>query len=93
MLFRSKEKAITRMEALNNEISNVDELNENYYIGASYFLKLSTLTFDQLWTDHLLPLLQDYVRGMYDEEGILKKFARAYGYPSIAGDVDENIKG
>ncbi|CDG04270.1 McrB family protein [Lactococcus lactis] len=88
-----KEKAITRMEALNNEISNVDELNENYYIGASYFLKLSTLTFDQLWTDHLLPLIQDYVRGMYDEEGILKKFARAYGYPSIAGDVDENIKG
>lgn len=88
-----KEEAINRMEALNNEISTVDDLNENYFIGASYFLKLKALTFDQLWEDYLLPLLQDYVRGMYDEEGILKRFARAYGYSSITGDVYENVEG
>ncbi len=88
-----KADVIKRMEALNNKISNVDELNENYYIGASYFLKLSSLNFDQLWTDYLLPLLKDYVRGMYDEEGILKKFARAYGFPSVTGDDHENIEG
>lgn len=75
-----KDEAIRRMEALNNEISKVEELNENYHIGASYFLKLKALSFDQLWTDYLSPLLQDYVRGMYDEEIIMKKFAQAYGY-------------
>ncbi len=73
-------EAIDRMRALNEEILNVEELNENYQIGASYFLKLKTLSFDQLWTDCLRPLLQDYIHGMYDEEGIMKKFAEAYGY-------------
>lgn len=45
------------MTALNNEISNVGELNENYHIGVSYFLKLKYLTFNKLWTDYLQPLL------------------------------------
>ena len=40
-----------------------------YQIGASYFLKLKNLTFDELWTDCLRPLLQEYVQGLYDEEG------------------------
>ena len=84
-----KEEAIRRMTALNNEISNVDELNENYHIGASYFLKLKYLTFDQLWTDYLYPLLQDYVRGMYDEDGIMEKFAKGYGY---SGDSDNGTQ-
>ena len=74
-----KEEAIYRMTALNNEISKVEELNENYHIGAAYFLKLKTLSFEQLWTDYLQPLLQEYIRGMYDEESIMKKFEKAYG--------------
>ena len=73
-------EAIKRMTALNQAIANVDELNENYQIGASYFLKLKTLTFDQLWTDYLQPLLQEYIQGMYDEASIMKKFEKAYGY-------------
>ena len=64
-----EDDAIQRMAALNAEIANVEDLNENYQIGASYFLKLKTLDFDQLWTDYLQPLLQEYVRGMHDEEG------------------------
>ena len=36
-LGEDKDEAIRRMTALNNEISNVEELNENYHIGASYF--------------------------------------------------------
>ena len=75
-----KEDAIHRMAALNNEISKVEELNENYHIGASYFLKLRTLSIEQLWTDYLFPLLQDYIRGLYNEEDIMKNFAKAYGY-------------
>ncbi len=75
-----KVEAIKRMMALNREIANVEDLNENYQIGAAYFLKLKTLNFDQLWTDYLQPLLQDYIQGMYDEDGIMNKFAKAYGY-------------
>ena len=88
-----KDEAIIRMMELNNEISKLEELNENYHIGASYFLKLKTLTFDQLWTDYLSPLLQDYIHGMYDEKAIMKKFAKAYGYKdTIAGDRNDEYK-
>ena len=73
-------EAIKRMTALNKAIAEVEDLNENYQIGASYFLKLKTLDFDQLWTDYLHPLLQEYIQGMYDEKGIMTKFERAYGY-------------
>ena len=83
-------EAIRRMAALNKEIASVEDLNENYQIGASYFLKLKTLDFDQLWTDYLQPLLQEYIHGMYDEEGIMKRFAKAYGYQRpFRGDVNE----
>ena len=58
-------EAIRRMAALNREIASVADLNENYQIGASYFLKLKTLNFDQLWTDYLQPLLHEYVQGKY----------------------------
>jgi len=83
-------EAIRRMAALNKEISAVEDLNKNYQIGASYFLKLKTLDFDQLWTDYLQPLLQEYIQGMKDEEEIMKRFAKAYGYPNQSrGDVHE----
>lgn len=85
-----KEEAIRRMAALNQEIANTEELNENYQVGAAYFLKLQTLSFDQLWTDCLRPLLQEYIHGMYDEAGLMQKFAKAYGYSAPHdGDTDE----
>lgn len=84
------------MAALNKEIAAVEDLNENYQIGASYFLKLKTLTFDQLWTDYLEPLLQEYVQGMYDEESIMNRFAKAYGYKKPtevdANEATENLR-
>lgn len=83
-------EAIKRMAALNKEIAAVEDLNENYQIGASYFLKLKTLDFDQLWTDYLQPLLQEYVQGMYDEASIMNRFAKAYGYKKpTEGDANE----
>lgn len=83
-------ESIRRMSALNREIAAVEDLNENYQIGASYFLKLKTLTFDQLWTDYLHPLLQEYIQGMYDEESIMNRLAKAYGYHKPTdGDADE----
>lgn len=85
-----KDEAIRRMAALNKEIAGVEDLNEHYQIGASYFLKLKTLDFDQLWTDYLQPLLQEYVQGMYDEKGLMDRFAKAYGYQNPnPGDTNE----
>ena len=85
-----KTEAIARMDKLNAEIIRVADLNENYQIGASYFLKLKVLGFDDLWTDYLQPLLQDYVRGLNDEEECMRRFAKAYGYTASGeGDSDE----
>lgn len=82
-----KEQAKNRMTALNNAIADVEDLNENYQIGAAYFLKLKTIDFDQLWTDYLYPLLQEYIRGMYDEDGIMDRFTQAYGYSKSSEDA------
>ncbi len=88
-----KTEAISRMDKLNSEIIKVADLNENYQIGASYFLKLKNLGFDELWTDYLCPLLQEYVRGLNDEEECMRRFARAYGYKPVSeGDADEAIE-
>ncbi len=83
-------EAIRRMSALNTEIANTEGLNENYQIGASYFLKLKSVDFEQLWTDYLNPLLQEYINGMYDEEGIMERFRKAYEYGKSDGvEVNE----
>ena len=92
-LVELKSEAIRRMKALNEEIVKVEDLNENYQIGAAYFLKLKTLTFEQLWTDYLEPLLHEYVQGMYKENEIMNRFAKAYGYQkSGEGNSDEGTQ-
>jgi TnpA family transposase len=84
-------EARKRMKALNDAILEVEDLNENYQIGAAYFRKANEMSFDELWTDCLQPVLLDYVRGMYDEAEIMKKFAKAYGYePTSEEDADED---
>ena len=86
-----KEEAIRRMSALNEAIvKEADDLNENYQIGAAYFLKLKTVSFDKLWTDYLRPLLQDYVQGMHNEKDLMEKFAKAYGYREQEDGADES---
>lgn len=90
------DRAINKMNALNKEISNVDDLNDNYQIGAAYFLKLSSVDndFSRLWTDYLLPLLQEYVQGMYDENGIIDRFKKAYENQQSdnQGDINESAQ-
>lgn len=88
-----KEEAIVRMVSLNNAISKVEELNDNYHIGASYFLKLDTLTFEELWEDYLEPLLADYIRGIFNEEEVMKSFKNAYdGNSSETGDMNDDTQ-
>ena len=71
-------EAHRRMTNLNHQILQTEGLNTDYQIGPAYFLQLGTLDFDRLWTDSLEPLLQEYVRGMEDEVGLLEVFAQAY---------------
>lgn len=86
-------EAIKRMNRLNEAIKNVPDLNENYQVGASYFRNVKEVGFDKLWTDYLQPLLQDYVRGMYDEEEHMKSFEKAYGYSvQSEAEVDEGTE-
>ena len=74
------EEAKARLRNLNAEIEKVQELNSHYHIGPSYFLKLKEVDFDYelLWSDYLKPLLEDYLRGSYEEDEILNTLKKAY---------------
>lgn len=73
-------EAKVRLTNLNNAISKADGLNSHYHIGPSYFLKLADIDYDYevLWSDYLQPLLEDYLRGSYDEVEKLKELENAY---------------
>ncbi|WP_334352871.1 McrB family protein [Companilactobacillus sp. HBUAS56257] len=75
---KEKDDAIKRMRSLNAAIINDTELNEDYQVGAAYFLKLKEISYQELWNDYLEPLLHDYVRGMYSEKEDMMKFENAY---------------
>ena len=74
------EEAKKRLRNLNAAIENVQELNSHYHIGPSYFLNLKDVDFDYelLWSDYLKPLLEDYVRGSYDEAETLETLKKAF---------------
>ena len=74
------EEAKKRLRNLNVAIENVQELNSHYHIGPSYFLNLKDVGFDYklLWSDYLKPLLEDYLRGSYEEAEILETLKKAF---------------
>ena len=75
-----EEEAKKRLRNLNAAIENVQELNSHYHIGPSYFLKLQDVDFDYelLWSDYLKPLLEDYLRGSYEETETLDTLKKAF---------------
>ena len=95
------EEAKLRLRNLNAAIENVQELNSHYHIGPSYFLNLNDVDFDYelLWSDYLKPLLEDYVRGSYDEAETLETLKKVFDLTkneqkdqAVADDIegDEN---
>ena len=74
------EEAKTRLRNLNVVIENVQELNSHYHIGPSYFRNLKELDYDYelLWSDYLKPLLEDYLRGSYEESETLATLKKAF---------------
>ena len=92
-------EAKKRLRNLNAAIENVQELNSHYHIGPSYFLKLKDVDFDYelLWSDYLKPLLEDYLRGSYEETETLETLKNAFDLtnngqtePQDTGDNDAN---
>jgi len=86
------EEAKIRLRNLNVAIENVQELNSHYHIGPSYFLKLQDVDFDYelLWSDYLKPLLEDYLRGSYEEDETLETLKKAFEQTSIV-ETNESI--
>lgn len=86
-------EAKRRIMELNQQIAQTEDLNENYQIGPSYFLKLPELgnDFTALWSDYLEPLLEEYVSGSYDEKEKLLNLKNAYELQLNEGlDEDED---
>ena len=79
------EEAKMRLRNLNAAIEKVEELNSHYHVGPSYFLKLQEADFDYelLWSDYIKPLLEDYLRGSYDEVETLETLKKAFDQTSI----------
>ena len=74
------EEAKIRLRNLNASIEKVEELSSHYHVGPSYFLKLKDVDFDYelLWSDYLKPLLEDYLRGSYEEVETLETLKKAF---------------
>ncbi|HEL2737942.1 TPA: AAA family ATPase [Streptococcus suis] len=80
-----------RLTSLNNAIENVADLNRNYHIGPSYFLVLPQLDYDYdlFWKDYIQPLLEEYLRGSYQEAEVLEGLKAAFDKLEDTGYVDK----
>lgn len=70
-----KNAAKDKMDALNTVISTIDGLDENYHIGASYFLKLKNFTDEQV----------------EDMKNKLNKYERSYTYGNDVTEESKEI--
>ncbi len=73
-------EAKRRLSALNSAITEIDELDKNYHVGPSYFLKLKEIdySYEILWDDYLEPLLEEYLRGKFNMNESLQELKSAY---------------
>ena len=94
------EEAKIRLRNLNASIEKVEELSSHYHVGPSYFLKLQEVDFDYelLWSDYIKPLLEDYLRGSYEEVETLETLKKAFDKTSneqtnqsITGDNESDV--
>ena len=78
---------VQRMNNLNLCILTIQGFTSAYQIGAAYYLKLANYlendnitekSWNSLWTNHLYGLLFEYLRGLPNAEGDLKKLYSAY---------------
>ncbi|MEZ7630201.1 AAA family ATPase [Streptococcus sp. 27098_8_75] len=87
------EEAKIRLRNLNASIEKVEELSSHYHVGPSYFLKLQEVDFDYelLWSDYIKPLLEDYLRGSYEEVETLETLKKAFDLTNNEQTVQQDI--
>ena len=75
-----KDEAFAVMTRLNEAIEQTESLSKAFHIGPAYFLKLKEYKgdFSTLWDLHIMPLLKEYLRGMFDAETALENLRTAY---------------
>lgn len=75
-----KDLAIKKMKAINRVIEGIEGLNSSYHIGPAYFNNLSRYIgdYNKLWNYHLLPLLNEYLRGFPNAQTELINIKSAY---------------
>jgi hypothetical protein len=75
-----KGEAFEKMTRLNEAIEQTESLSKAFHIGPAYFLKLKEYKgdFSKLWDLHIMPLLKEYLRGMFDAETALENLSVAY---------------
>jgi 5-methylcytosine-specific restriction endonuclease McrBC GTP-binding regulatory subunit McrB len=90
LLEKTDENSASRMKSLNDAIEKTDGLGRHYQVGAAYFLKLENYTLsdggydhEKLWSLHLNPLLQEYVRSLPESKEVLAKLKVAYDLKAI----------
>lgn len=75
-----KDKALSKMNAMNAVIEQIPGLNAAYHIGPSYFMKIQDMNgnWNELWNSNLKGLVVEYLRGMPDANDRLKEVWDAY---------------
>ena len=77
-----RDEAEKRMISLNEAIVEEKEiLGPAYQIGPAYFLKLAdyeSSPFDNLWSRHIEPLINEYLRGVPGAKDIKEKLQEKY---------------
>ena len=71
---------LTACQNLNNYISETLNLGKNYELGHSYFMKIKNINNNQinnLWEEHISPLLKEYLRSESNEKEIEEKLKEA----------------
>lgn len=88
----SNTKIRNRMNNLNSQIIQIEGLNENYQIGASYFrrLEMNELDDEELWDYYLKPLLEDYMQGIDGVKDKIEVLYQAYKNDNSVVNVKQN---
>lgn len=91
-----KDEARRRMSCMNAVIAEKkDGLGPAYQIGPAYFRELMTYKddadggFGSLWSNHLVPLVREYLRGFPNVDRTVEKIYLAYSKPQLQDGASE----
>lgn len=86
-----KKESLKRMMSINSKIETIQGLGSAFHIGPAYFLKLKNYNgnFEQLWNNHLVGVLFEYLRGLPESEKRLNELKTAF---NITGESEKDVE-